>query len=694
MPDIALHGCTSRPLAAYLKALGILRITGEQLDKGACGFWRNGLFVLSSDVDRQKLCDFFLTAYIPTPVVTPWNGGSGFYPGDNREGIDFIAGSENPRLAAYRATIARIRNWPEFRELGNTSHPGDAKKLKREILGNSKAALLQRCRAQLPECCLPWLDAASILTWEKPVFAPLLGTGGNEGRLEYSNTFMRSIARIFSLDQDECRAFLAAALFGEAVGNLPKAPAGQFDPGHAGGCNQAMGPDLADAPVNPWDFLLLIEGSLLFAGTLVRRGVEAPAEASFPFCVRELAAGFASSSLHDQSRGELWMPLWSRPASLREVRRTLGEGRASVGRCQARNGLDFASAMATLGVERGIDGFERYSLLERRGQSYVALPAGRLSVRFEPRVALLEPIRSLLEQRCLEIQEPSSLAKAKRRLAAAVFACTRTPDAQHFQAVSRALAQMDSLPGLPDLLAVPCPGLSSDWIGACDNARPEVRLAAALASLKRGATLGSFRAHLAPVSPKAPFRRWDQTSSHYVPWRGTAAEGLGKIFLQRLLLASRYGDDPLDAAIKLAPGDLVPLLEGRIDWNLLQDLARAFSLVEDFKTVPRWREPLVKQRLPHAVAVLKLLYTSLPKNPSLDRERLHPELRIPRLIQAGRLEEACSLAAQRLRVAGACGLYLPASFAECVRSLSPTAILACLAVPVDGSALLHLLHLR
>ena len=103
MPDIALHGCTSRPLAAYLKALGILRITGEQLDKRACGFWRNGLFVLSSDVDRQKLCDFFLTAYIPTPVVTPWNGGSGFYPGDNREGIDFIAGSENPRLAAYRA---------------------------------------------------------------------------------------------------------------------------------------------------------------------------------------------------------------------------------------------------------------------------------------------------------------------------------------------------------------------------------------------------------------------------------------------------------------------------------------------------------------------------------------------------------------------------------------------------------------
>ena len=32
MPDILLEGCTSRPLASCLKALGILRLVGEQQD--------------------------------------------------------------------------------------------------------------------------------------------------------------------------------------------------------------------------------------------------------------------------------------------------------------------------------------------------------------------------------------------------------------------------------------------------------------------------------------------------------------------------------------------------------------------------------------------------------------------------------------------------------------------------------------
>lgn len=39
MPDILLEGCASRPLAAYLKALGILRLVGEQADANARGAW-------------------------------------------------------------------------------------------------------------------------------------------------------------------------------------------------------------------------------------------------------------------------------------------------------------------------------------------------------------------------------------------------------------------------------------------------------------------------------------------------------------------------------------------------------------------------------------------------------------------------------------------------------------------------------
>lgn len=65
MTDILLEGCTSRPLASYLKALGILRLVGEQRDAHACGAWRNGCFVLSSSLDRKALCDFSSTNGIP-----------------------------------------------------------------------------------------------------------------------------------------------------------------------------------------------------------------------------------------------------------------------------------------------------------------------------------------------------------------------------------------------------------------------------------------------------------------------------------------------------------------------------------------------------------------------------------------------------------------------------------------------------
>lgn len=686
MPDIPLEGCASRPLASCLKALGILRLVGEQKDAQVRGAWRNGCFVLSSSLDREALCDFFLHVWQPTPLVSPWNGGSGFYPGDNREGIDAIAQSTDPRLAAYRAVIARIRDWPAFRMLA--SLPAEQAREQRDrVREEGKHIFLQRCRAELPEVCLPWLDAAFILRDGKAVFAPLLGTGGNEGRLEYANNFMQHVRAVFSsVDSPQRCGWLESSLFAVPTPGLPNVAAGQCDPGSAGGCNQSAGFALDKAaPVNPWNFLLMLEGTLLFAGTLARRSPHDPAQVSFPFCVGRLAAGFASSSLRDNGRGELWFPLWSRPASLREVRRLLGEGRATLGRRQVCDGLDFARAIASLGVERGIDSFERYSFLERRGQSYVALPSGHLSVRYQPRVALLEPVARWLEQRCLKKEEPATLTSARRRLAAAVFACARTPDARHFQAVSRALARMDALPALPALLRTPCPGLAADWIAACDDGGPEVRLAAALASLGDD-TLGPLRAQLAPVSPADPLR-WEKNSEQFTAWRGATLEGIGHLFLRRLLLAQRYGGSPLHAGIRLPPADLLPLLQETLDMALLQDLVRAFSLVCQPKSL--WLQPLQSHRLPYALALLQLLYTTpLPDNGGLDRERLCPDVRIARLVQAQRLEEACALAAQRLRVAGGGARYLPASFAESVRGLSPAAVLACLAVPILPNALL------
>ena len=77
--DLNLKGCAPVPLAHYLKALGIFRIVAEQVEPCAKGYWIGDSFRLKTTMDRESLRTFFLEKYSPTPIVAPWNGGSGFY---------------------------------------------------------------------------------------------------------------------------------------------------------------------------------------------------------------------------------------------------------------------------------------------------------------------------------------------------------------------------------------------------------------------------------------------------------------------------------------------------------------------------------------------------------------------------------------------------------------------------------------
>ena len=683
MPEHILHGCQSKPLASYLKALGILRLVSEQSDSTARGSWQHGVFCLSCRMDREALLDFFLEGYRPSPLVSPWNGGSGFYPGDNKAGIEAVSASDDVRLSVYREAIACIFNWPEFREL--EALPSSKRKAYGEQIKKGKERILQRCRSTLPDECLPWLDAAYALREDKAFFPPLLGTGGNEGRLEFSNNFMQRVCELFhKTPADLQEAWLKASLFDVPVSSLPVIKVGQFDPGNAGGINQSMAFKNEDVQSNPWDFIFMLEGTLLFASALVRRSPNDMAQAAAPFSVSSLSAGFASSHLQDKGRGEVWMPLWSHPATVRELRRLLGEGRASLGREQVREGLDFARAAALLGVDRGIDGFERFSLLERRGQSYVALPSGTVSVGWRQPVALLDSVGEYLKLRPLvkEDRLPASFTSARRRLTEAVFQCTEKPDAAHFIEVSRCLARLDALSSLPSLMPRPC-RLPAGWIEACDDGSPEVRLAAAIASLRADGELGPMRAHLAPVKP-GRVDQWDENSAQYVPWRGEAWEGMAKMLQRRLMDAQRFGASPWEASVRLSPADLLPLLEGRVDGMLLADLVRAFSLVLfSSKQSHLWQKPLVPRRLPYAIALLKALHMKWPKDMvGFEAGKLGKESRITSLVGAGRLAEACTVAAQRMRAAGVGNIFVPSNFEESVRGIQPLPLLVSLLVPI------------
>lgn len=694
MPEVVLEGCRSRPLAGYLKALGILSVLSRQKDALALGQWRAAAFVLNSCLDQAALEDFFLREYTPTPLVTPWNKGGGFYEDTATvTPLTRIRASRQERFALYGQVIESIFAWPEFS--GTSDSGATRRKRLKAWCEKKKQEILLRCRNTLPEICVDWLDAACILRDGKNASCPpLLGSGGNDGNLEFALTFMKCLVDLFMEEEGAPHAAprLKAALWGKAVPDAGRVAPGQFDPGNAGGVNQGMGFKHERVPANPWDYVLALEGALLFAGSLSRRNAADPSQASAPFTVRSIAAGYASCALADEARGEMWLPLWQSPLSLRELRALLREGRATLKGRQARTGLDFALAAHSLGVDRGVAAFERYAFLQRRGRAFSALPVGRVPVRHHPQVMLLDEAALCMEKAKGIKNPPDSLKRGLRQLKQALFACSLHPAARNFQRVCLALAHLDSLPVIGKC-SKPFWGLSPEWITHCDDKGVEVRLAAALASLSdmgqglcpHPERLGPVRCQLQNVDARNP-GKWSGKDRAF--WHGADLNArLGNVLIRRMLEAERLDapENAFAAHLKLPPEDAVALAMGQVDAALLEGLFRAFTFIDyagQARSLPAWGNPVTLRGIPQAWRIFKM--THMPPHAvrrQLGGVPLRPEPRVARLLWAGRMAEACRLAERRLRISGF-AVHPVKDAAEAMLGMPPRALLASLLIPV------------
>ncbi len=658
MNRIRLDGCTPEPLASYLKALAVLRLVAKQNDPTARGWWEDGAFVLESKFDRDALLRFFLDDYEPSPFVAPWNGGSGFYNGDNKQGIDGVRSSDSSRFKRYREVLKEINSW----------------KLKRTELKSRKEEIMTRCRSRLPDVALDWIDAAVGLTDDgKPSYAPILGTGGNEGRLEYTNSFMRCIVDLLLSPNLDCESLLRNALFGESAEGFVKKSVGQHDPGRAGGFNQGPGIENKDFPTNPWNFVLTFEGSPVWAGSVARRqSMLGRRLLASPFTVTASPVGYSSSAQQDveAARAEIWSPLWDRPASYPEVRFFLSEGRAEVGTHAARAGIEFAEAASSLGVDRGISQFVRYSLIKRRGDSYVALPAGRFSVQFRSESDLireLSPVTAQLDWFIRNMGDncPASLKSARRKIDAAIYelllhggpnwACALV---RSFGALEQQLARRPA----DKNTRRPLGGLSPLWVESSDDGSIEVRLAAALASISGDGKVGPLRANLSPIDPVRT-NQWSDSSTQ-VAWRGNSlVPRIAEVLARRVLDAERLGSEnnPVFAALRLNPRDIATFIDGEVNEQLLEDLLFGFtwinwrhkSAAEVLKRINRrWSQPVSERVIPRTWAMLKLLFLPEPLGFNGMDVKLRAEPSIVPLLRANRIGEACEVAARRLYVSG------------------------------------------
>ncbi|MDV7396150.1 hypothetical protein RZS08_32455, partial [Arthrospira platensis SPKY1] len=91
------------------------------------------------------------------------------------------------------------------------------------------------------------------------------------------------------LDHKESEAWINSSLFAHGIATLHAASIGQFSPGDIGGPNATHGFE-GGSTINPWDFILLIEGTPLLAGAISRRCRTAQfGRAAFPFTVSPTA---------------------------------------------------------------------------------------------------------------------------------------------------------------------------------------------------------------------------------------------------------------------------------------------------------------------------------------------------------------------------------------------------------------------
>src|SRR6266446_1444422 len=404
--QIALTGCSPEPLASYLKSLALLRLVSEQKDSSARGWWERDVFYLELQCDEAELIRFFLEEYRPTPMVAPWNGGSGFYEGNDLTGREAIRASTSERFGLYRDTINEILSWPVIsataslplgkmieivqQEAANTtgqkhhellepvtktlarfalvSHlisPQDlpmlsisaleeqatlpkrasqaekdrsraikhllqpAKKIRTIVKKLSRSAgkdeLVRYCRNRLHDRAVDWIDAAVVLLENNEfVCPPLLGTAGNEGNLDYTNTFMLHLTTLLLMPESNANveSLLRQALFGEPTDSLVRTSVGQYDPGRAGGYNQGYGIETEKVAVHPWNCIFTLEGTVAWASGVARRkGLAAGTTSSSSCTVRASAVGYASSTSTDEkeARAEVWTPLWNRPACYNEL---------------------------------------------------------------------------------------------------------------------------------------------------------------------------------------------------------------------------------------------------------------------------------------------------------------------------------------------------------------------------------------
>ena len=653
-PSLPLEGCTPEPLMNYLKALGVFKILGEQgFDATARASWKNGIFHLHTKLNKGNLLDTLTERYKPSPVITPWNEAGGFKraKGKDVETVRKITESDSDRYQHFKGLT------PEAKEITRSL---DSKK--------SKDDLILALRNNLPDEAIQWIDACGSYAGDGYQFSPFLGTGGNIGKMDISINYLSQLVDVFGKNLPKSTPWLRASLF--ATNDIPnvESTVSQFSPGRAGGANATQGTE-GKSMINPWDFILMIEGSL-FLGSSASRKLSSTrsAKSAFPFTVEDSAVGnskLTSSDLANRKgRGEIWMPLWDRPASLNELKSLFAEGRAELRGRQATSGLDFARAVADLGVDRGIKHFMRFSIVEFVKAGVMATPLGPYAVTAKSNASLIreiDPWLSIMKRSCKD-KTPARYVSLLRESEKAIFDyCQQgdqSGDKSRFQRILISLGNAERvIAKAPQFRTKDAKGLrpigqlNPGWVIAADDGSDEFEIALALASIHHRC-IGSIRTNLESIEMRGLKPVWTERNPATVWNARELAANLAAILYRRVMDAEKAGNPAhaLHSSHRASLGSIARFIDCQLDHGRIMDLFWALSLC-DLRSYQRpdvSRQPAEIPILPAPYRVLKLLFHAAPATED-DSTVPRPNLGIISLLRAERIPEACQQAVRILR---------------------------------------------
>ena len=598
MTETALPAITPTPLSNYLTAIGLFRVISEQLDpRATCAWVRDELVIGGPSID--EIVAFMTGGYAPTPVFSPWNKeGDPTQNATTADQIDTLLGLNDDRFDRYRSVISA---WNRLESSGAWARA-------------DKAERLALWRAAAPDDALGWIDAAVAVSATRPEFPPLLGSGGNDGRFEFSRLLHGELVRLFADPRQAKRAegWLRSLLTGSPGPALVDSTLGMYD-GNAAGTPNSSPQGSANSASNPWAIVLTFEGLIGFGASIASRAGSAQRQlVGAPFMVRPSRLGDDSAAGED-ARGELWAPLWTRPVRWHELRRTIAEGRLSWGGRQASSAADASRSVASLAVDRGIDAFVRHQIVQRNGLSYVATPAGRVTVQSNPgalNLAAIDPwVRNARRVSGAGVERASR--QLDRALIAAAAGGSSGPAAPiAFQEVLAAVVALEHAAGRSSAgrtNTTPFPNMRGEmprldvdvWRGLINDDTAEFRIAMALASLAttvttdRDVPFQSMSLALRGLSGSIKGPRWAEAEAHRDPAAAAAlrAGDRAPVEVLRRRLQAAHQQQPADGdndGTQLAGytygrwvplDDVLCLLDGTVDIERTLRLARCAALL-------------------------------------------------------------------------------------------------------------------